>query len=150
MSEETTPKKAAVTVGGFINAISLKKAQKWAKRWVKKEGHYNKHHKLNAFLIPAVDLKELLDEGGTHVRAYIGVRKIKSKDKGGKTTYEEKLMFVGTKYDADKDVYVDQINYGIGIANDDAKDGNAVVDGIYDFSTPCPPAGDEESPLNFE
>ncbi|HEY4618256.1 MAG TPA: hypothetical protein VIH09_08695 [Flavobacterium sp.] len=145
MSKETTSEKGTFTVGGMINAISLKKAQKWAKRWVKMEGNYNKHHKLNAFLIPAVDLKELLDEGGTHVRAYIGVQKIKASVKGEKPTYIEKLMFVGTKLDSETGVYVDQINFST-----DMESNQAEADGIYDFSTPCPPAGDAESPLDFQ
>lgn len=143
MSKETEPNKITTKIGGLINAIPLKKAQKWAKRWAKKEGKYNKHHELNAFLIPAVDLKELLAENVTHVRAYIGVHKIKAEKKGDKPTYEEKLMFVGTKLDPETGLYIDQISYG----NEDGST-RAAEEGIYDFSTPCPPDGDPESPLN--
>jgi hypothetical protein len=142
MSKKIIPEKGTVKVGGSINTISLKKAQKWAKRWVKKEGNYNKHHKLNAFLIPAIDLKELLEEGGTHVRAYIGVQKIKSEKKGDKPTYVEKLMFVGTKLDPVTGVYLDMISLG----NEDIN-AAAAADDIYDFTEPCPPACDPSSPL---
>jgi hypothetical protein len=114
------------------NAIPLNEAQRWAKRWSKKEGDYNKHHKVNAFLIPKVDLLEVLKEGVDAVRAYIGV------DDNG----VEKLMIVGTKLDPKTGIYVDMISVG---------EGNTAVnqDNIYDFTEPCPPAGDPKSPLNF-
>jgi hypothetical protein len=114
------------------NAISLNEAQKWAKRWSKREGNYNKHHHVNAFLIPKIDLLEVLAEGVDAVRAYIGVD-----DKG-----VEKLMIVGTKYDPETKIYVDMITT-VGSEN------NAeVADSIYDFTQPCPPDGDPNSPLN--
>ena len=114
------------------NAISLNEAQRWAKRWSKKEGDYNKHHKVNAFLIPKVDLLEVLKEGVDAVRAYIGVD-----DNGA-----EKLMIVGTQLDPKTGIYVDMITVGEGNAENDQ-------DEIYDFTEPCPPAGDPKSPLNF-
>lgn len=86
------------------NAISLNEAQRWAKRWSKKEGHYNKHHNVNAFLIPKVDLLEVLKEGVDAVRAYIGVD----------DNDVEKLMIVGTKLDPKTGIYVDMINLGVG------------------------------------
>jgi len=117
--------------GKSINAIPLKTAQKWAKRWTKREGNYNKHHHVNAFLIPKVDLLEVLTEGVDAVRAYIGV------DDAG----VEKLMIVGTKFNPETGIYVDMIAVGVG--NSAGGENN-----IYDFTQPCPPASDPESPLN--
>ena len=128
MSKETISKQPAKTV----NAIPLKTAQKWAKRWAKKEGNYNKHHELHAFLIPKVDLVEVLTEGVDAVRAYIGVN-----DEG-----VEKLMIVGTKLDPVTGVYVDMITFGNETSNSDP-----AADDIYDFTEPCPSACDPKSPL---
>jgi hypothetical protein len=113
-----------------VNAIPLKTAQKWAKRWAKREGNYNKHHHLNAFLIPKVDLLEVLTEGVDAVRAYIGVD-----DEG-----VEKLMIVGTKYDSETGIYVDMITVGVGDTTTKKED-------IYDFTSPCPSVCDPQSPM---
>ncbi|OAB28884.1 hypothetical protein SAMN05444395_102391 [Flavobacterium fryxellicola] len=113
-----------------INAIPLKTAQKWAKRWSKREGNYNRHHHVNAFLIPKVDLLEVLAEGVDAVRAYIGVD-----DKG-----IEKLMIVGTKLNPETGIYVDMIGVG-------ATDATNGADDIYDFSQPCPSTCDPNSPM---
>ena len=129
MSQENT---SNVKIHGKpINAIPLKTAQKWANRWTKREGNYNKHHQVNAFLIPKVDLLEVLAEGVDAVRAYIGVD----------DTGLEKLMIVGTKFNPETGIYVDMISGTLG---------NSAVgeDNIYDFTEPCPPACDPESPLN--
>lgn len=132
MSKEIITDRGTAKVGRLINAISLQTAQKWAKRWAKKEGHYNKHHELHAFLIPKVDLVEVLTEGVDAVRAYIGVN-----DEG-----VEKLMIVGTKLDPKTGVYVDLItNQGVG------EKSQAAEDDIYDFTDPCPPVCDPNSPL---
>ena len=130
MSEENFTEKPYLNK--VTNAISLNEAQRWAKRWSKKEGDYNKHHNLNAFLIPKVDLLEVLKEGVDAVRAYIGV------DDNG----VEKLMIVGTKLDPKTGIYVDMITVGIGNVEGEQ-------DNIYDFTEPCPPAGDPKSPLNI-
>jgi hypothetical protein len=145
MAKETILGKLSEKVGGTINAIPLKTARKWAKRWTQREGKYNKHHELNAFLIPAIDLGELLQEGGTHVRAYIGVQKIKPEQKGDKPTYVEKLMFVGTKYNPETKIYEDLITI---TAPETEGNSQATADDIYDFTKPCPPDGDPSSPLN--
>ncbi len=129
MSKETTKEGQIQTKP--INAIPLKTAQKWAKRWSKEEGNYNKHHHVSAFLIPKVDLLEVLAEGVDAVRAYIGV------DDAG----VEKLMIVGTKFNPETGIYVDMITVGVGNSAGDE-------DNIYDFTEPCPPAIDPESPLN--
>jgi hypothetical protein len=125
MSNETTSVNKSPKVTKEVNTIHLKEAQRWVKRWSKKEGNYNKHHELHAFLIPKVDLLEVLREDVDAVRAYIGL------DDNG----VEKLMIVGTKYDAVTGIYVDMIT---------ADDVN-VADAIYDFSKPCPPVCDANS-----
>ncbi|TDE45818.1 hypothetical protein E0I26_03785 [Flavobacterium rhamnosiphilum] len=132
MSEEATTGNNATEGAKKVNTILLKDAQKWAKRWTKKEGNYNKHHELHAFLIPKIDLLEVLREDVDAVRAYIGI------DDNG----VEKLMIVGTKYDPATNIYVDMITVG---------DGNvaAVADDIYDFTRPCPTTCDPNSPLNY-
>lgn len=127
MSNEITSVNKSQKVASKVNTIPLKEARKWAKRWAKKEGNYNKHHHVHAFLIPKVDLLEVLDEGIDAVRAYIGVD-----DEG-----VEKLMIVGTKYDLATGIYVDLIS------GDDAK----AADAIYDVTLPCPPACDANSPM---
>jgi hypothetical protein len=129
MSQQTTSEEKIQ--GKSINSIPLKTAQKWAKRWTKREGNYNKHHHVNAFLIPKVDLLEVLAEGVDAVRAYIGVD-----DEG-----VEKLMIVGTKFNPETGIYVDKITVGVG-------NSAGGEDNIYDFTEPCPPASDPESPLN--
>lgn len=132
MSEEATTGNNATEVAKKVNTIPLIEAQRWAKRWKKKEGNYNKHHELHAFLIPKIDLLEVLSEDVDAVRAYIGVN-----DEG-----VEKLMIVGTKYDPVTKIYVDMISVGVG-------NNTAIADDIYDFTAPCPTACDPSSPLNF-
>lgn len=111
------------------NAISLQEAKRWSKRWSKQEGDYNKHHHVHAFLIPKIDIQEVLTEGIDAVRAYIGV------DDNGK----EKLMIVGTKYDATTNTYMDLISNSVESEN--------TPEDIYDFTEPCPSACDPESPM---
>ncbi|UQD57568.1 hypothetical protein [Flavobacterium sp. K5-23] len=130
MHKETTEENNIQRVKNSVNAISLETAQKWAKRWKKKEGNYNKHHNLNAFLIPKVDLLEVLAEGVDAVRAYIGVD----------DNNVEKLMIVGTKFNPETKIYEDMITVGVG-------DANPVEDDIYDFTRPCPTDCDPSSPL---
>jgi len=129
MTQEPTPTNQ--NQKKIVNSIPLKTAQKWAKRWRKLEGEYNKHHRLNAFLIPKIDLQEVLKEGVDAVRAYIGVD-----DEG-----VEKLMIVGTKFDSETGIYVDLIANDVSAANHEGGS-------IYDFTSPCPPNGDPNSPLN--
>ena len=124
------------------NSIPLATAQNWTKRWRDKESSYNKYHELNAFLIPTVDLAEVLAEKSSdYVRAYIGVEKIEPTTTGEKPTYIEKLMFVATKFNPVTGIHEDMITDKIGNATNEE-------DGIYDFSKPCPPNGDPASPLN--
>jgi hypothetical protein len=124
MSKENTSTK-------IVNTIPLKTARKWSKRWAKVEGDYDKHHHLNEFLIPKADLIQVLAEGVDAVRAYIGVD----------DEHCEKLMIVGRKLNAVSGVYEDMITVGVtnmpNLQND-----------IYDFTSPCLPACDPNSPLN--
>jgi hypothetical protein len=131
MSEEAVTGNKAFEGAKKVNTIPLIEAKRWTKRWKKKEGNYNKHHELQAFLIPKIDLLQVLAEDVDAVRAYIGI------DDNG----VEKLMIVGTKYDPLTKIYVDMITVGVG--NEPAGQ-----DDIYDFTTPCPNACDKNSPLN--
>lgn len=108
------------------NTIDLPTAQTYAKKWRKEEGTYNAHHEVHAFLIPKEDLVGLLSENVDAIRAYLGIDE----------NDVEKLMFVGTKYDAATDTYVDMVP------------GKKPEGDIYDYTNPCPPACDPESPLN--
>lgn len=108
------------------NTITLNTAEKWAKKWQKQEGNYNSHHELKAMLIPLEDITQLLDQGVDAVRAYLGVD----------DTETERFMLVGTKYDAATDTYVDMTPDKVVNRGD-----------IYDFTRPCPPSCDTNSPL---
>ena len=116
------------------NTISLKTAKKWTKRWRKMEGTYNAHRDCRAFNIPLEDLKDVIAEGATTVRAYLGVHKHKIE---GETVFEEKLIIVGVDAEG-KDM----------ISSKDGKNLDSESDFIYDLTTPCPEKCDAESPLN--
>lgn len=105
--------------GKSINIISFKTAQKCAMRWTKQEGNYNKHHHVNTFLIPELYLSEVLKKDTDAVKAYI-----RFEGHG-----VEKLMIVGTQYRTLENSVESQ-------------------DNTYDFTAPCSPACDPESPLN--
>lgn len=116
--------------------IPLKEAQTWVKCWRKKQGSYNKHHRIKGFLIPMEDLKAIAAEPEVaNVRAYIGVQE---KQDGKKTITEERLLLVGVRADG-TDIIYDTEN---GVVGTDPTD-----DGIYDFTEPCPNTCDESSPL---
>jgi hypothetical protein len=110
------------------NTISLKTAKKWAKKWRKQEGTYNKHHDCRAFNIPKIDLQEVLAEDGVaNIRAYLGID----------DNNEEKLMIVGV--DANGKDMISKKSSGLG---------DEEGDDIYDFTKPCPTHCDPSSPLN--
>ena len=108
-----------------VNTIDLVHAKHYAAKWRKEEGTYNAHHRLKAFVIPKEDLLEVLAQGVDAVRAYVGVD----------DNDEEKLMIVGTKQVGDE--YIDML------PETGFEDGS-----IYDFTRPCPPSCDKNSPLN--
>ncbi|THF49788.1 hypothetical protein E6C50_10525 [Flavobacterium supellecticarium] len=102
------------------NTITLDTAQEWAERWKKKKGDYVGHHKLKAFLIPGIDVTQVMSECGvTNVRAYLGVDE----------DHVEKLMIVGVDADGN-----DMIDESKGFY-------------IYDFSEPCPSTCNKKAPF---
>jgi len=121
--------------------IDLATAQTWTQTWRSDESDYNKHNECNAFLIPAEDLQGALEEmknqtGNKFIRAYLGVDT-------STTPSTEKLIIVGTKPVPQKDgsiVYKDLI-----AGYDDATLGSG--GSIWDFSEPCPPNCDDDSPI---
>ena len=116
------------------NTISLKIAKDWTKRWRKMESTYNSHQDCRAFNIPLLDLQEVIAEGPTSVRAYIGVEKVIIE---GENVYIEKLMIVGVDENG-KDM----------ISSKDGEILDPESGFIYDFSRPCPSLCDPGSPLN--
>ncbi|SEK28157.1 hypothetical protein SAMN04487910_0154 [Aquimarina amphilecti] len=147
------------------NTVTLETAKEWTTAWREKYQNPKKPevNPCNAFLMPAVDLIEVLNEmgllsdkvakkaqekaclKGKKVRAYMAI----GNDSPDETT-EEKLLVVGTKYNRKKRVYQDIINEEID--GDEVKlnfFGDPIISsGIYDFTDPCPPSCDIESPLN--
>lgn len=97
------------------NTITLTQAQQWAARW-----RENPNNTVKAFLIPNMDIKQLLKEEGVQdVRAYVGIDE----------NNEQKLMLVG----------VDAA--GNDLINDEKSQF------IFDFTQPCPTKCDTKSPL---
>ncbi|WP_378175341.1 hypothetical protein [Aquimarina sp. SS2-1] len=132
------------------NTVSLETAQDWTKAW-----RDQCPNNCKAFLVPAVDLIEVLNEMGIlgdkaakkaqkkasknnlDVRAYMAI----GSEDGGPV--EERLLIVGTQ-EVDG-VYRDIINGEI-----DGKSaglGDGPNSGIYDVTSPCPPVCDPNSPL---
>lgn len=108
------------------STISLDQAQKWIARW--KEGSLKDITAvtIKAFLIPGIDVTEVLAENGVQdVRAYIGVDE----------NHIPHLLIVGVDQNGN-----DMIN------NDELVN---VKNGwnIYDFTMPCPNTCDVKSPL---
>ncbi|WP_298538851.1 hypothetical protein [uncultured Aquimarina sp.] len=133
------------------NTISLETAQDWTQRW---RTQYPENSK--AYLIPAVDLIEVLNEmkilsdtaaaeaqqnasdNALDVRAYMAIEM----QKNGATL--EKVILVGTKKGKDG-VYRDIINGTIDAKSAGLEDGSS--SGLYDVTAPCPPFCDDNSPL---
>lgn len=109
------------------DAIYLETAQDWVKNWKEKGANYMQSHQLNAFLIPGIDVKDILIEGASDVRGYLGLKKLED------GTFEPHMLVVGVD-----DKGIDMINY-----NPKAEKNYF----IYDFSLPCPSTCDTSSPL---
>lgn len=113
--------------------IQLSTGETWARKYRDSKDDEIKK-KINAYLIPIESLEAVLKLKDTlaidAVRAYIGVN-----DLG-----EQNLMFVGAKLDPKTGVYKDVFALG-----DDSVSDSEVV---YDGSRPCPPFGDDDSPMN--
>lgn len=145
------------------NAVPLDQAQEWTKRW-----QQSCPGNCKAFLIPSVDLIEVLFEmatmngakinpktveevtkafQNTKVRAYMAIEAFNDKNtpERMKGATMEKVLMVGTK-EIDG-IYHDIIDGKIQATGDVLKTGG-VDSGIYDFSIPCPPFCDPGSPLN--
>jgi hypothetical protein len=97
------------------NTITLEQAQKWAQNWID-----NPNKDIRAFLIPEVDLTQVMAERDTvNVRSYLGI------DDANNC----KLMIVGVDVSG----------------NDLINDANGQY--IYDFTSGCPSVCDVNSPL---
>ncbi|MFD0964494.1 hypothetical protein [Pseudofulvibacter geojedonensis] len=147
MSVETKPR---------TNTVTLENAKKYTEKWqiATKDQH------CKAFLIPALDLSELLKEmeilkkndltgkyeldesklTNAGVRGYLGIDSTNGtgKDNG----YGEKMLFVGTDYNSKTGAHNDII---LNPTNPQSKDS-----GIYDFTYPCPSTCDINSELYHE
>ncbi|MCV9934494.1 hypothetical protein OIU80_19615 [Flavobacterium sp. LS1R47] len=115
--------------------ISLETAEKWAKNWKDPKSDSDSKNKVNAYLIPKINLELVLKQGIDAVRAYIGIN-----DAG-----EQTLMIVGTRYNEKTGIYEDMLPKGV---DAEGRYGDETSPAIYDFSQPCPPQGDPSSPLN--
>ncbi|MAZ28336.1 MAG: hypothetical protein CL868_14830 [Cytophagaceae bacterium] len=120
------------------NKITLNTAEEWTTKWRGEGRDFLAKNKLNAFLIPAEDLMEVLKElkvekGQKYVRAYLGLTEDNT----------AKLAIVGTEEatDAKGNTYYKDLlpkkEDGIGVEGE----------GIYDLTSPCPPDCDPTSPL---
>ena len=108
------------------DTISLEQAQEWGKRWKEGGAKLLVTNVIKAFLIPGIDLTEVLAEDGVQdIRTYFGVDE----------NEQPHLMVVGV--DANGNDMIDQDK----MINE--KNGWH----IYDFSVPCPKTCDVKSPL---
>lgn len=144
MSVETKPR---------TNTVTLENAKKYTEKW--QTATKDEHCK--AFLIPALDLSELLKEmeilkkndltgnyeldesklANAGVRGYVGIDTTNGTDKNN--GYGEKMLFVGTNYNSKTGQHNDII---LNPTNPTSRDS-----GIYDFTRPCPSTCDIVSPL---
>jgi hypothetical protein len=99
------------------NTIPVATAAIWTSRWRAS----NRELQLNGFLIPGVDLTEVLAERGVvNVRTYLGI--------DDSEAYH--LLIVGVDVNGNDMVDEDLGQY------------------VYDFTSPCPPMCGAPSPLN--
>jgi hypothetical protein len=108
------------------NTISIAEAQEWGQRWNDGGAKFFVNNLLKAFLIPGIDLTQVLaEEGVQDIRTYFGV------DGSG----QPHLMVVGVDANGNDMIDQDQL---VNQKNDWH---------IYDFSLPCPSTCDVKSPL---
>lgn len=134
------------------NTISKDEGAQWTANW--RSQHPNA---VNAFLIPAVDFVEVLNEIGvlndtaaqqaqanannlnSQIRGYLAI------DNNG----TEKMIFVGTENvnGVNRDIIDGTIdgNTPTSLKSSAADTGTS---GVFDFTSPCPPDCDDNSPLN--
>lgn len=103
--------------------IDLSTAQNWVQAYVKSKGL---QPCVRAFLIDASELREILDESKhvKYVRVYFGLDTQLPQN-------EEKMMLVPVN------------GMGVDMINEKGPNSN-----IFDFTLPCPPTCDRESPLS--
>lgn len=102
------------------DTITLEKAQIWAAKWKADAATYLSENQLKAFLIPGIDVTQVLAEKGVeNVRSYLGIDE----------NNEPHLMIVGV--DAN--------------GNDMINEDNGWY--IYDFTSPCPSTCTKEGPF---
>ncbi|WP_299242586.1 hypothetical protein [uncultured Aquimarina sp.] len=133
------------------NTVESNVAAQWTAKW-----RETCPDNCKAFLVPAVDLIEVLNEMGLiGDKAAAKAQKRASKNKLDVRAYmaigaepgekvEEKLLIVGTQ-EIDG-VYRDIINGEVDGKSAGLGDGSN--SGIYDFTLPCPTACDDQSELN--
>ena len=110
--------------------ISLSDAITWTTDWRSAPST-----SARAFLIPIEDLQGVLAEisgqsGTPKARAYLAM-----------DGTEEKLIFVGTQYNDKTGVYEDLLPAA-------GENYQTAANSIWDFTNPCPPDCDPNSPLN--
>lgn len=114
--------------------IPLTEGIVWADKYRRdaetEEGRRRK--KVDGYLIPLETLKLVLDQDIEAVRAYKGINK----------AGEQTLIFVGAKWNAAKQIYVDVFK------TEGSEEGVGGVPVVYDGARPVPPYGDPDSPLN--
>ncbi|RZS90758.1 hypothetical protein [Aquimarina brevivitae] len=134
------------------NIIDKQTAIDWTTAW--RSQHPNA---AKAFLIPAADFVEILNEIGvlddaTAAQAQATANRLEANIRGylGVDGSTNKMIFVGTEKDK-QGIYRDIIDGKIdGKDNQQARtvgSGNT-SSGIFDLTTPCPPVCDPDSPLS--
>lgn len=100
--------------------ITLETAQTWSAKWKKEATSYLSKNQLNAFLVPGIDMTQVMaQEGVVNVRTYLGIDE----------NNQPHIMIVGV--DADGNDMID-----------DSKEWY-----IYDFSEPCPNTCNRKGPF---
>jgi len=134
------------------NTIPKNTGAQWTANW--RSQHPNT---TNAFLIPAVDFVEVLNEIGVlddaaAAQAQANANNLNSKVRGYLAIDDnntEKMIFVGTENvnGVDRDI-IDGTIDGTTPTALKSSAADTSTSGIYDFTDPCPPSCDDLSPLN--
>lgn len=138
------------------NEVAIDQAKSWAKKWQKKY-----KHECKAFLMPAIDLIEALEEMNVLVKqddgnysiqnvASSGVRAYMAIDEDIKEGRGEKLLIVGTNVDCNgihRDIIEGEQPSGCDNCEVDATVAALEGSGVFDFTEPCPNECDQNSPL---
>lgn len=135
------------------NTISKQQGADWTANW--RNANPNT---VNAFLIPAVDFVEVLNEIGVlddaaATQAQANANQLNSQIRGYLAIDDdntEKMIFVGTEnVDGTYRDIIDGTIDGDGTPTTlKSSASNPATSGVFDFTDPCPPACDPNSPLN--